>query len=208
MELDENSLFSSNWRMFYCLRPFLFDPLGEKYGLEIEKEARQAGFRISHETALFYLNHYCRTGILKKNRKGRQVFFSLMAHNALPIMSLLEQDRTNLFMRESGIAMQVSEISGLLEGSYFALLFGSAARQHQRQSSDIDILLVGGKYGSEEISRKEAAYGTKISIHPVSKKELEERWHSEPIYKGIWKDRIVLKNFHNFWEFALKGGKP
>jgi len=204
MNLDKNSIFSTNWRMFYCLKPFQFDPKGEKYGLEIEKGIKEMGFEISHETVFTYLNHYSETGILKKEKAGRQAFFSLRKENALPIMALLEQDKTNLFLKESKKAMELMEISELIQNCEFALLFGSAARREERTSSDMDILLVDGKV-SEEIKKKESLYG-KISIHPISKKELKKRWHTEPVYKGIWRDRIVLKNPSNFWSFALEEG--
>ncbi|MDD5023415.1 MAG: hypothetical protein PHU63_04565, partial [Candidatus ainarchaeum sp.] len=126
MNLDKNSIFSTNWRMFYCLKPFQFDPKGEKYGLEIEKEIKSMGFEISHETVFTYLNHYSQIGILKKEKAGRQAFFSLRKENALPIFSLLEQDRTNLFFKESKKTMEIIEISKLIKKCEFALLFGSS----------------------------------------------------------------------------------
>ena len=207
MNLDKNSIFSTNWRMFYCLIPFQFDPAEEKYGLEIEKEIANRDFGISHETVHTYLNHFSNTGILKKKNKGKQAFFSLNAQNAVPILSLLEQDRTNLFLRTTSQAMELLEIIDLIDDCYFALLFGSVARMHQRERSDIDILLVDGKVDLESLKKKEALYG-KISIHSITKKELKEQWHKEPVYKGIWKDRIVLMNLDRFWEFILKEGKP
>lgn len=208
MNLDKNSIFSTNWRMFYCLKPFQFDPLGERYGLEIEKEIDKMGFGISHETVLAYLNHYCKTGILKKNKKGRQAFFSLIPEPALPLMALLEQDRTNLFLQDTRLRMPLLEISGLLGKCSFALLFGSVARGHERHSSDVDILRVDGKADKDAISKKEAVYGIKISVHSVSMRELESQWHKEPVYKGIWRDRIVLRHPANFWEFVLREGRP
>ncbi|MDD5023245.1 MAG: nucleotidyltransferase domain-containing protein, partial [Candidatus ainarchaeum sp.] len=87
-----------------------------------------------------------------------------------------------------------------------ALLFGSSARMEERTGSDIDILVVDGKTEEKELKKKETLYG-KISIHKISKKELRKRWHTEPIYKRIWKDRILLKNPQNFWSFALEEGK-
>jgi predicted nucleotidyltransferase len=208
MDMDAESIFSTNWRMFYCLAPFQQDPRGERYGLEMEKEIKDAGFEISHETAFAYLNHYAGAGVLRKVKRGRQAFFSLVPENALPLMSLLEQDRTNLFLRKSKTAMLISELSALLAHCGFALIFGSAARGHERKSSDIDLLVVDGVPDPDAIERKEAAYGMKISVHQVSGKELEARWHREPIYNGIWRDRVVIRNFHRFWEFALARGKP
>jgi len=208
MILDKDSIFSTNWRMFYCLKPFQFDPLGEQYGLEIEKEIKKMGFDISHETVFTYLNHYCKSGILRKNKKGRQAFFSLIPENALSIMALLEQERAHLFLRNTKLAMLLLEVSALLGECSFALLFGSVAREHERDSSDIDILIVDGKIDKAAITKKEAVFGIKISIHSLSTKKLENQWHNEPVYKGIWRDRIVLKNHNAFWEFALKEGKP
>ena len=207
MNLDKNSLFSTNWRMFYCLVPFQFDPFAEKYGLETEMNLAQQGIAISHETVHTYLNHFSENGILNKKKRGRQAFFSLNAQNALPVLSLLEQERTNIFLKSTSQAMKILEIRDLIDNCYFAILFGSVAREHQRESSDIDILLVDGETDMEKLNKKEALYG-KISIHPITKNELKKQWHNEPVYKGIWKDRIVLKNSHRFWEFALMEGKP
>lgn len=208
MNLDQNSIFSTNWRMFYCLKPFQFDPLGQKYGLEIESEIKKTGFDISHETVFTYLNHYNFMKILSKQKKGRQTFFSLILENALPLMALLEQDKTSIFLRGTKLAMILSEITSLIGNCSFALLFGSVAREHERSSSDLDILIVDGKVNPTAISKKETVYGIKISIHSISMKELKNQWHKEPIYKGIWRDRIILKNYNRFWEFALVEGKP
>ncbi len=166
------------------------------------------GHPISHETAVNYLNHYSKMGILNRKKLGKQVFYSLIPNNAVSFISLLEQDRTNLFLRKTSFAVQLAEISNLIGDCYFALLFGSAARGEAKKTSDLDIFIVDGKPDLDEISKKEAVYGIKLSVHQISRWELRARWHSEPIYKGMWKDRIILKNFLNFWEFSFKEGKP
>ena len=97
---------------------------------------------------------------------------------------------------------------------YFVLLFGSVARGHATEGSDIDVLFVLLQNGKiklnieEIIKKKNIITGKEFSFHPVTLQELKVRWFKEPIYKNIWDERVVFFGEENFWNFILKEGEP
>lgn len=201
---------------FSLLGAFLQNPTGELYGRQIERMTDT-----NHERAGAYLGQLVNQKILLREEKGKQVFYRLnrKSERALKALAFLELEKRTEFIRGSkeGFIVQdlVTKVIDECRSSiYFVLLFGSVARGHQRESSDIDVLFVllgNGKTrkGIERIIKKqELVSGKKISFHPVSLKELEKLWSSEPVYKNIWDERIVFFGEENFWSFVLKEGEP
>jgi len=199
------------------LSAFLQNPSKELYGRQIE---RLAG--TSHERAVTYLNRLVTDHrALTREKKGKQVFYRLNIHNELvqKTLAIAELERKIDFVRknEAGFVIQdlVSGITSELGASvYFILLFGSAARGHAREESDIDLLFVllqNGKIKAkiEEIIKKRSDItGKRFSFHPVTLSELERLWLKEPVYRNIWDERIVFFGEENFWKFILKEGEP
>ncbi|MEK6954922.1 MAG: nucleotidyltransferase domain-containing protein [Candidatus Micrarchaeota archaeon] len=200
---------------YQVLGAFLFAPFAEKYAKEIEVETR-----VSHERALHYLDLLSKEGVLIKKPKGKQVFFSINRRNetVAKLLAVLEFERKAFFLSQTPIAPMIFELLKKLKSDFngsvaFALLFGSAARNQAARSSDVDFLLAtngGGNIAKRlelEVKIFERGFNYAISPSVISLASLAKNWHKEPIYKSIWKDRVVLSGEERFWEFALSAGE-
>lgn len=200
---------------FKIIKAFLFRPFEKLYGREIE---RQTG--ITHSRAVAYLKSLVEQKILVSQRRGNQVLYSINPNNELTLkaLSIAELERKRNFFEDKLVEKSIlyrlmaNALDQCAYAIQFSLLFGSSAREHARESSDLDVLFVisgnkNTKKSLEEMGVKlEASTGRKISIHVVSMKEIEKLWLSEPAYKGIWNDRIVLYGEEQFWNFVFKMG--
>ncbi|MFH1107287.1 MAG: nucleotidyltransferase domain-containing protein [Candidatus Micrarchaeota archaeon] len=201
---------------YRVLTPFLFNPSAEKYAKEIEDDAE-----VNHERALHYLGLLSKERILRRQTKGKQVFFSINNENesAVKLLSLLEFERKADFLRATPYGPMVHRLIQTLKAASngtiaFALLYGSAARKQATPSSDVDLLIVTNKDGkaNERLQAKvkllEREFNYAISPSVISLSELSRNWHKQPIYKSVWNDRVVLLGEERFWEFVLSEGEP
>jgi predicted nucleotidyltransferase len=202
---------------FKLLSVFLQNPSKELYGRQIERLAT-----VSHERAVTYLNKLVNEHrALTKEKKGKQVFYRLNRHNELVLktLSIAELERKIEFARKNEAGFVIQDlVSGITSESgssiYFILLFGSTARGHAKEESDIDLLFVllqNGKTKAkieEMIKKRTVITGKRFSFHPVTLSELEKLWLKEPVYRNIWDERIVFFGEENFWKFVLKEGEP
>lgn len=200
---------------FKVLNAFLQNPSKELYGREIERLTET-----NHERAIVYLGKLVDSKVLFREKKGRQVFYRINKQSEVvqKALSVAEMERKMIFIKKNkdgfliyDLVLQV--IKEYRPAIYFVILFGSVARGHATESSDIDILFVllqNGKTESgirEIIKKKTALTGKEFSFHSVTLPELKLRWSKEPIYKNIWDERIVFFGEENFWNFVLKEGE-
>lgn len=200
---------------YRMLAPFLDAPSKERYGREIERNVD-----LSHERVVSYLKELVKEKVLTGEKKGRQVFYSVNKRNdaVKKIMSSLEYERKQEFLlRNKGIAVLLNELKKEMvsaqEGrAHFIVLFGSVARGEARPGSDIDLLVVSTSENEPEeirdiIKKREKISGRNISLHFILLNDLKRFWHKEPIYKNIWRERIVLYGEDRFWEFIIEEGE-
>lgn len=201
---------------FRMIRAFLLKPFDQLYGREVE---RLAG--ITHSRAVAYLKDLVGRKVLISKIKGNQVLYSLNPNNEITLkaLSIAELERKVDFFKDKSIEKSILYrlISDALEkcpdAIRFILLFGSSARGHARESSDLDVLFIVSKNRNtkkdlESVGGKlEESTGRRISIHVVGTKEIEKLWMDEPAYKGIWNDRIVLFGEEQFWRFVFRMGE-
>jgi len=211
--LDNGFMLSPEFRL---LGAFWHSPTKELYARQIE---RMTG--TNHERAGVYLAGLVAQKALLREKKGKQVFYRLNRQSELVLKALafaeLEKKIDFVKGNKDGFIVQdlVSQIARECRPSlYFVLLFGSVARGHQREGSDIDLLFVLTQSGKTKkkiedmIKKQEMLTDKAISFHPVSIKELEKLWSKEPVYKNIWDERVIFFGEENFWSFVLKKGEP
>ncbi|MBI5227164.1 nucleotidyltransferase domain-containing protein [Candidatus Micrarchaeota archaeon] len=201
---------------FRLLNAFLQNPSKELYGREIERLTET-----NHERAIVYLGKLTESKVLFREKKGKQMFYRLNKQSDVvqKALSVAEMERRMAFIKKNkdgfilyDLVSQV--IKEFRPAIYFVILFGSVARGHATEGSDIDVLFVllqNGKTESgikEIIKKKTIITGKEFSFHPVTLPELKGRWSKEPIYKNIWDERIVFFGEENFWNFVLKEGEP
>ncbi len=201
---------------FKLLNAFLQNPSKELYGREIERFTET-----NHERAIVYLGKLVNSKILFRETKGRQVFYRINKQNEIvqKALSVAEMERKMAFIKKNKDGFLIYDlvsqvINEFRPAVYFIILFGSVARGHATEGSDIDVLFVllqNGKTESsirEIIKKKTLITGKEFSFHPVLLPELKKRWLKEPIYKNIWEERVVFFGEENFWNFVLKEGEP
>jgi predicted nucleotidyltransferase len=201
---------------FKLLVAFLHSPSKELYARQIERMTAT-----NHERAGVYLAKLVAQKALLREKKGKQVFYRINRQNELAqkALAFAELERRIDFVKGNTEGFIVQDLVMQLirecrPSIYFILLFGSVARGHQREGSDIDLLFVllgNGKTKAKIeglIKKQEMLTGKKISFHPVTIKELEKLWSEEPVYKNIWDERVVFFGEENFWSFVLKEGEP
>ncbi len=201
---------------FKLLNAFLHNPSKELYGRQIERLTET-----NHERALVYLSKLVESKVLFKERKGTQMFYRLNKQSDVvqKALSVAEMEKRMVFVKKNKDGFLIYDlvsrvIKEFRPAVYFVILFGSVARGHATESSDIDVLFVllrNGKIesGIREIIKKMAGItGKEFSFHPVMLSELKGRWLKEPIYKNIWDERVVFFGEENFWNFVLKEGDP
>lgn len=202
---------------FRLLNAFLLNPSQALYAREIERLTRT-----NHERTGVYLDKLTKTHkVLVREKKGKQVFYHLNKNSELArkTLAFAEMERRTKFVQTNKLGPIVRLIiyEVLKEHSayiYFVALFGSIARSHQREGSDIDlffVLLDNGKTKKkigEILKKQEMLTGKKISFYPISLAELEIAWAKEPVYNNIWDERIIFYGEENFWNFVIKKGEP
>jgi len=204
------------------LSVFLLHPFQEQYAKQIETNQTQPN-PLSHERVLTHLKELSRQHILLESRKGKQVFYKLNPnHPALTaLMGLVEQNRQRQFYQQR--PKDTAFLDSMIDHStknlrfdlLFVVLFGSQARHQDTEESDWDFLCVVNKLSSTRKKKIEALLNNasrlrnrNSSIQIFSVKEVAKHWHSEPIYSGLFRDRVVLYGHENFWKFVLQKGEP
>jgi predicted nucleotidyltransferase len=202
---------------FKLLNAFLHNPSKALYAREIERLTRT-----NHERAGVYLDKLVeKQKVVVREKRGRQVFYQLNKNSELArkALAFAELERKMQFVKTNGLGFIVKDVvyevlKECQPSIYFVALFGSVARGHQREESDIDLLFVLLENGKTRkkiegiLKKREIITGKKISFHPITLSELEKGWSREPVYKNIWDERIVFFGEENFWTFVLKEGEP
>ncbi|MDO8553756.1 MAG: nucleotidyltransferase domain-containing protein [Candidatus Micrarchaeota archaeon] len=202
---------------FKLLNAFLFNPSKALYAREIERLTNT-----NHERAGVYLDKLARIQkTLIREDRGKQAFYHLNKNSELTrkALAFAEMERRIKFVQTNKIGSMIRNIiyevvKDYKPHIYFIALFGSVARSHQTEESDIDlvfVLLDNGKTRkkiAEILKKQEIITGKKISFHPITFGELERGWFKEPVYNNIWDERIIFFGEENFWNFVIRKGEP
>jgi predicted nucleotidyltransferase len=103
-------------------------------GLHLREIARQAA--VSSFEAKRELDMLVRTGVLTREEKGRQVFFSISQN--CPFLPELR----GLYTKTEGVVPALARALAM-PGIKYSFIFGSFAGGRQRSHSDIDLMVVG-----------------------------------------------------------------
>jgi predicted nucleotidyltransferase len=104
-------------------------------------------------------------------------------------------------LKKNNILTRIKEIVSIYEPEATVILYGSFARGEQKESSDIDILILVNKekitYSDEKRIKYplyELEFETGILISPIifSRKDWEIRHKITPFYKNVKREGILL----------------
>ena len=145
--------------------------------------------------------------ILHMKLVGKSKVITLNIQNASikSYLTISSEEEKKEFLKNNPI---ISKIALELQTKDIVLLFGSYAKGSQRESSDIDFLIINQK-GEKSISFSKYELLFKKKINPIFIKNSELiamlREKDENIGKQALKDQIIINNAEKFWELVLHG---
>jgi len=121
-------------------------------------------------------------GILKSRPIGDQRHYSL--NKSFPLI----REYKNIVMKTMGIEKVLSDALKGIRGIKKALIFGSYAKNKMDQSSDIDLLVVGGHNNVElqkKIAKVQRPIDREINLISVTSKEYANKKGKDDLFRSI-----------------------
>lgn len=148
-------------------------------------------------TALF-LEELEKELILKSKMQGKNKLYCLNNENLEIVTQYLcavEHLRTKAFYeKNTKIKLLIEKINPYING--IGIIFGSYAKNTQKEKSDLDIFIIGN-HDEEEIRRISKTYNIEINI-----KE-QKNFETNALTKEVIKNHIILKNTEEFIRTVL-----
>lgn len=160
---------------------FLSHPSGVFYDREV---ARQTG--VSRAGANFALRDLAKQGILHREKKGRMVFYALVA--ADPLVRQLKIVNTTVQLRPL--------LQTLKQYAVRVVLFGSAAKGDNDEASDIDLLVLSRE--KEKVMTCLHPYIARMKLQPVvhSSQEWASLEQASPVFVHNVEQGLTLWESH------------
>lgn len=129
-------------------------------------------------------------GLYKSFSRGRAKFYSL--NKDYPLFKELKE----IIFKTEGIEGSLKELVSKYKGISFAFIYGSYAKNKEKKTSDIDLVLVG-KFPQDEFTHQirdlESKLNREINFTFYTKKEFnEERKKEGGFLNIIFKDKIII----------------
>jgi len=143
--------------------------------------------------------------IIQTVGKAKTISLNIENPSIKPYLAISSDEEKKEFLRKQPI---INKIVSELQTKDTVVLFGSYAKGNQRESSDIDILIID-KNGEKTISfsKYELLFRKKINPIFIMKSEfikmLQEK--EENLGKQALNGHIILQNPENFWGYVLNG---
>ena len=156
--------------------------------------------KLNQKTVSNYLNKLEKEHILKSKTQGKNKLYSLNLDNKEILKNFIisvEHLRTINFYKKHILIKEVAEkMQSHIKGT--AIIFGSYAKNTQKDNSDLDILIIG-KSDEKKINKLSKIYRIKINIKIYPKLE------KDILTKEVIKNHIIIKNAEQFIEKILNG---
>ena len=145
--------------------------------------------------------------LVKIQTVGKSKTLALNTDNAAikSYLIISSEEEKKEFLKKQPI---ISKIASELNAKDAVVLFGSYAKGIERETSDIDLLIINKKGDkSLSFSKYELLFKKKISPVFVTKSEFAKmlKDKDENVGKQAMKNHIILNNPESFWEAALYG---
>ena len=185
-----------------------FEDLGKEW--YVRETARKS--KMPLKTVSWNLNKLTGMKILNRERKGREVWYSVKIDNELSseLYAGHEKSETRNFMdKNPGLKMGLSELLKSLETSLgdpilLITLFGSHVRGYATNKSDVDLLVCVREGGKEDYSKWKlmidnvsdkvrARYGSVLSVSLMTLTDFRENLkNKEPFILTVLKNHFIL----------------
>lgn len=164
----------------------------EYYIREVEKI-----LKVSSRTALVTLAKLEDKGILESKTKGKTKIYSIKkSYLSREYFILTEQYKKIQFLSGNHLIKEVLEKAE----DYFqgiVILFGSYAKEVQKEDSDLDLFIVG-KYDEDNIKKIGKIYGIDINIKCYPMKIFKKEVSNDILLKEIIGNHIIIKGVEGF----------
>jgi len=181
-------------KYFEILNLFLGDLNKEIYGRELIKKVS-----LSQKAIALSLNELEKEGILKSKKEGNMKFFKLNLENTeiKDIILAAEINRKILFLKKFRKLAHIFKKDERTVG-----IFGSYAKETQKEDSDIDLFIIGEKHRKDyDIVGK--SLDLNVSIKYFSEKEFISMLENKNnLLKEILESHILIFGFESFINMA------
>ncbi|MBU0930142.1 MAG: nucleotidyltransferase domain-containing protein [Nanoarchaeota archaeon] len=157
--------------------------------------------------ATFYRTIQEMKDLIRMQNIGKSKIISLNTENpAVKSYLIISSDEEKKdFLKKHSI---INKIASELQTKDTVILFGSYAKENEKESSDIDMLIIS-KDGKKTISfsKYEILFKKKINPIFITKSEFRQmlKEKEENVGKQALKKHIILQNPENFWGCVLNG---
>jgi len=179
--------------------------LGKSMGQQFTMHSLSKAIKVPYAT--FYRTVQEMGGLIKVQAVGKAKAITLNRDSPVikSYLAISSEEEKREFLKRQPI---ISKIASELKTEDTVVLFGSYAKGTERESSDIDLLIINKK-GNRSISfsKHELIFKKKINPIFVTRKEFIAMLRSseENLGKQALKAHIILQNPESFWEDALSG---
>ena len=181
------ALFTNDFRRDYYIR-------------EVEKL-----LKISPRTAQLILEDLEGKGIVESKARGKIKAFKLIfCAPAKRYLILVEQYKAIAFLEDKLLIKEVIEkITPYISG--IGIIFGSYAKELEKEGSDLDIF-IAGDYDGEEIKAVSKTFGIEISIKCYPLKVFKNNMSKDIFIREILKNHVVFANSEQFIKTVFENG--
>lgn len=156
--------------------------------------------KLNQKTVSNYLNRLEKEHILKSKTQGKNKLYFLNLDNKEIVKNYIiavEHLRTINFYKKNILIREIAEkIKPYIKG--MAVIFGSYAKNKQKQSSDLDILIIG-KCNEKEINKLSEMYKIEINL------KIYPKLQQDILTKESIKNHIIIKNAEQFIDGVING---
>lgn len=167
------------------LKLFVLHPDKSFYVRQIEKLTQEPVTAVRRE-----LNHLEKAGFLKSRRDANLKYFEV--DRTFPFYSELKK----MIYSTIGLKDYLEEKLHDFDVIELAFIYGSVARNGEREQSDVDLLVVGGidqENFRNAISACEKELGREINYTLMSRQEFDERSkRNDPFLKRVLREKKIL----------------
>ena len=152
--------------------------------------------KFNQKTVSNKLNNLKKEGLLTSQLIGKNKTFKII--KSTPFLLNIESEKTILFLRDNFKISQILEKLNLKDPH---LIFGSYAKGLQKNTSDLDILIIGN-YDNKRIEEVSKIFDIIINIKSVEKESfIKSIKNKDYLTNEIIKDHIIISGFEFFIEF-------
>ena len=158
---------------------------------------------ISPRTAQLSLEYLEKKGILESTLRGKIKNYGIKKSFLVRDYFILTESYKKIIFLEKNLVIKdiIEKINNSIEGIVF--IFGSYAKDNQKNDSDLDIFIVGS-YNINRIKEVSKIYDIKINVKDYPIKIFESKYKEDILIKEVINNHILIKGAEKLMDILLK----